>query len=729
MSALHASGRDAQAFEVYDALCRRLREHLGVEPSAAVQALHVSLLRAQPPAQPGSAQLGPTRRPPAQLPNDMPGFMGREEGLRWLDGLLEGSGGATAVISAVAGMAGVGKTALAVRWGHRVRDRFVDGQLYINLQGYAATAPMSPLVALGQFLRALGVPAAKVPSDGDEAAALYRTEMAGRRMLVVLDNAATADQVRPLLPGTPGCVVLVTSRDMLTGLVAVDGARRLDLDVLPPGESVALLARILGDDRVAAAGDGAARLARACGHLPLALRIVGANLLSQSDVELDRCAAALTSGAERLEALRVAADERASVRAAFDASYRRLPADVARGFRLLGLHIGPDITVAGMASLTGLPMGRAREIFAELARAHLIDEHQPGRYALHDLVRAYAAELVQSAASAVERHGATVRLLDHYLHSAFSATLLLDRDRDPPPLAPPTSGARPESPADYAEALEWFTTEHAVLLAAVDHAAANGFDARAWQLAWTMTVFLDRQGHWHDWAATARSAVVATERLGDRPGQANAHRYLAGALMRLRQFDQARVHYGRALELFEQTGDTLGQARTNRNLGQTWHREGHDAKALDHARRALDLYRAAGHRQGEASILNVIGWYSRTLGDYREMINSCQQALDLLRELDHRPGQADAWDSLGFAYHHLGDTEQAIACYEHAVDLYDQLGHRYEHAETLVSLADAYRAAGNEDTAGDCRRRALAILADLDQTDADRLAALLRGNG
>jgi tetratricopeptide (TPR) repeat protein len=315
-------------------------------------------------------------------------------------------------------------------------------------------------------------------------------------------------------------------------------------------------------------------------------------------------------------------------------------------------------------------------------------------------------------------------MLDHYLHTTHTAERLLYPARDPLPLTPPQPGVTPQHPADYQQALAWFTADRAVLLAAVDH-AATGFDTHTWQLAWTLSTFLNRQGHWHDWAAAGRAAVAATGRLADPTAQALAHRYLARAYTRLGRLDDADTHLSHALDLHRQAGDQAGQAHTHLNLAYLWERRGRPAQALDHARQALDLYRAAGHQAGQAQALNAVGWCHALLGDHRQALTYCQQALTLFQELGDRAGQAATWDSLGYAHHHLGHHTQAVICYQHALDLVRELGDRYYESLAFTHLGDTHHAVGNPTAARDAWQHALTILDDLDHPDADTVRAKL----
>jgi tetratricopeptide (TPR) repeat protein len=461
-----------------------------------------------------------------------------------------------------------------------------------------------------------------------------------------------------------------------------------------------------------------------CARLPLALVIVAARAAAHPAFPLATLAAELHDAGARLDALD-AGDPATNVRAVFSCSYRALSPDAARLFRLLGLHPGPDITAPAVASLTAASMGQVRPLLAELTRANLLVEHVPGRYTFHDLLHAYAAELAHRLDLDGPRRATTGRILDHYLHTAHAAARLLNPTRDPIPLTPPRPGTTPEHPADHERALAWFTAEHSVLLAAVDHAATTGFDAHTWQLAWTLFDFLDRRGLWHDWAATQQAAVAATGRVADPTMQARAHRALARAYIKLGRLDDAHAQLRHALDLYHRSGDPVGQARTHIGLAQVWVRRGRPTEALDHARQALDLSQAAGHRPGQAAALNAVGWYHALLGDHRQALTACRQAITLHQDFGDRYGQAATWDSLGYAHHHLGHHAQAVTCYRHALDLFRDIGDRYYEADTLTRLGDTHHTAGHSDAARTAWQQALTILDQLDHPDADQVRTKL----
>ncbi|HEU4426727.1 MAG TPA: tetratricopeptide repeat protein, partial [Pilimelia sp.] len=454
-----------------------------------------------------------------------------------------------------------------------------------------------------------------------------------------------------------------------------------------------------------------------CAQLPLALTVVAARAAYSPSFRLATIAAELRHTLGGLDAFD-SGDAATDIRAVFSWSYHALSPDAARLFRLLGIHPGPDISTSAAASLVGTPPDQARPLLAELTRAHLITEHRPGRYAFHDLMRAYATEQTHTCDPAEQRHAATGRLLDHYVHTAHAADRLLHPVRDPITPAPPRPGVNPETLTDHRQAVAWFTTEHPVLLAAVDHAADTGFDTHTWQLAWTVANFLDRRGHWPDQAAAAHAALAAAKRLADPTAQGYAHRYLARAYTQLGRHDDAHTHLQHSLDLSAQAGDQTGQAHTHRHLALVWARQGRHSEALHHARQALDLYRAAGHQQGQAETLNAVGWYHAQLRDHQQTLAHCQQALALYKELSDRNGEAGTLDSLGYAHHHLGHHQQAIAYYERALDLRRDLGVRYFEAETLTHLGDTHHAAANIEAARDAWQDALTILEELDHPDA-----------
>jgi len=667
-------------------------------------------------------------RPPRQLPRQNPHFVGRNPEIQSLASLVEHArpGPGTGSIAVIGGSPGIGKTTLAVYWAHQVADRFPDGQLYVNLRGFDSTRQvMEPAEAVRRFLDALDVPAERLPVDLDAQAALYRSHLADRRMLVVLDNALDTAQVRPLLPGATTCLVLVTSRNQLTGLVAVDGAHPITLDILSVDEAFDLLARRLGPHRLAAESEAVTEIIRVCAGLPLALSIVAARATIHVHLPLRTHVNELQHSSTRLDVL-TTEEPGTDVQSVFSWSYRALTPPAARLFRLLGLHPGPEISTTAAASLAALDIPQIREPLAELVGASLLNEYDLGRYTFHDLLRVYAAALAHDIDPEDERVAAINRVLDHYLHTANAAALLLDPTRDPIPIAPARPGVSLECPADHAQALEWFTAEHAALRATIDYAQATGFDTHTWQLAWTLDDYLDRRAHWHDLVATCSSAVTAAARLADTSAEARAHRALAFAYTELGRFDDARTHLRYALDLHHQAGDLTGKALTHHYLSYVCGRQDQHREALDHAQQALEFFRVTSHQVGQASALNQVGWEHALLGDHQQAITFCEQALTLLQELDNRPGQASTWDSLGYAHHHLGHHAQAVTCYQHAISLYRDLGDRYNEADTFSRLGDSYYEVGKPYAARDAWQQALTILEDLDHPSTDQIRAQIR---
>ena len=737
MLALYRGGRQAEALAAYQQARWMLVDELGVEPGEELRRLHQQVLARDPalavPAEWDAAAaaggLDAARVVPRQLPAAMARFAGRSDELGVLAGLAEqvasGAGG-TVVISAIGGVAGVGKTALAVLFAHRVADLFPDGQLYADLRGFGPSGdPDPPARVLRGFLGALRVAPQAIPADVDAQAGLYRSVLAGKRVLVVLDNARDAAQVRPLLPGSAGCLVLVTSRSQLAGLAAVEGAWLLPLGLLTEQEARELLAGRLGAGRVEAEPEAVTELIRLCARLPLALAITAARAAARPDHPLAALAAELRAAGGPLDALD-AGEPTASVRAVFSWSYRQLSPAAARLFRLLGIHPGPDISAPAAASLAGAESAQARYLLAELGRAHMIAEYAPGRYAFHDLLRAYAAEQAYALDGDAARRAAVGRVLGHYLHTAHAAAVLVNPSRTSLSIAPPDPCAMSERLAGQPQALAWFEAEHHVLLAAATLAAETGFDRHAWQLPLAIADYLDASGHWQELAAVARSALDAATRLGEVGGQAAAHRVLAGAHAQLAQYDLARAHLADSLELYRRLGDRTGQAAVHRTVAWVSDLQERYAETLGHCERALVLFQAVGDQVEQARTLATIGWCHAHLGGHRKAREFCQRALALLRERGHRLYEAGIWDNLGYVEHQSGDHAAAVACYQRALGLFREFGDRYCQATVLAHLGDTRYAAGQNELARGAWREAVAILDALHHPYAGTVRARLR---
>jgi DNA-binding SARP family transcriptional activator/tetratricopeptide (TPR) repeat protein len=705
MTALYLADRPREALLAFDQLRERLSDELGLDPGTKLVQLRERILRkeAVDATEKGREPVQRDEPVPRQVPGDVPVFVGRAALLDELDTLLDGND----TIAAIDGPAGIGKTTLAVHWAHRVADRFPDGQLYVNLRGFDPGQPAMPgAEALRALLESMRVPVPRIPVGLDARVGLYRSLTAGRRMLVVLDNARDAEQVRPLLPASTGCIAVVTSRNRLYGLVAKEGARLFALDALPAGDANKLFTERVGADRVHAEPQAAAAIVARCAGFPLALAVVAARVVTRNGFPLAALAEQLDEG---LDAFGFGGPD-TDVRAAFSWSYRALPPTEARLFRLLSLHPGPDFTAAAAASLAGLPVPAARSLLTELTRATMVTEPVLGRFAIHDLLRDYGAELSTTRDPDTERRAAVERLLDHYLHGAHAAAVRLNPHRDPISIGTPRPGA-------VAGGVD-FEADGPALLASVRLAAAHGFDRHAWQLAWTVADHLDRQGLWPELAHAHEIAVAAARRLADPVGLAHALIGLSRAYTRTGRYPDAEDNLSLALRLFDDLDDAAGQAYVHRILGGICDLRGDDAEALRHDELALDLYRRAGRRAGQASVLNSIGWSRLKIGDLDEALSYCEEAVTLHREIGNPYGQASALDSLGYVYHHIGDHGRAVQCYERARTMFRDMGDRYFEALTLVHLGDARTAAGSDGAAVDAWEAALAILDDLGHPDA-----------
>jgi tetratricopeptide (TPR) repeat protein len=595
----------------------------------------------------------------------------------------------------------------------------------VNLRGFdPAGPPMAAEEALRLLLDALSVPAAKIPAGLDAQAGFYRSLLAGKRMLVLLDNARNVDQVRPLLPASPGCLVIVTSRAQLTSLVAAEGAAPLALDVLTDAEAHELLTRRLGEQPVTDDPAAADELIQLCARLPLALSIAAARTASQPGLSLAALTADLRDARGRLDGLD-AGHAATNVRAVLSWSYQQLDPPTARLFRLLGLHPGPDVSAAAAASVAGVPLSEARAGLGELTRAHLLAEDAPGRFSCHDLLRAYAAELTESADSQAERRAATARMLDHYLHTAYSATILLAPTRRPVTLAAIRPGVTPEHIAGTEQALTWYEAEWQVLMAAITRARDTGFDIHAWQIPWALSRFLDHEGRWHDWIATERIALAAAQRLGDQAMQAGIHQRSGYVSARLGNYEDAHAHMRRALSIYAERGDRPGEGYVHNAFAVVLYHQGRESDALDQALQALEAFAGTDDQPGRALALNSAGWMYTHFGDHRQALRYCEQAVDLLHDLGNREGEASALDSLGYAHQQLGNHAESVTYFQRAIDLYGEIGHRWGVAETLGRLGDAHQAAGDLGKARTAWEEALAILDDLDHPEAARIRAKL----
>jgi tetratricopeptide (TPR) repeat protein len=660
------------------------------------------------------------------LPAVPAGFAGRLPQVRELDRLLLPPADAGRVV-VVSGAPGVGKTTLALHWAHRVASRFPDGLLYVNMRGFDPDAgPVPADDAIRALLRTLDVPPKRIPVVPDELAAFYRAELAGRQVLIVVDNVRDTSQVRPLLPGTASAATVVTSRHQLAGLVVSHGADLLTLEVMSAGEARALLSGRLGAERVEAEPGAVAAIIEHSARLPLALAVAAARARTDSRLTLTALAGELAEAGRRLDALAVG-DALSDVQTVFSWSYHALSEPAARLFPLLGLHPGPDISAAAAISLAGREPAGTLQALEQLAAAHLVHEHTPGRYVQHDLLRTYAAGLAGRLDPAV-RQAAVTRVLDHYVHTAHAAALLVHERIDPipVPLTGPAPGARPEDIADAKEATVWLGDERRVLLAAISDAAGGGLDRHAWQLTWAVDRTLDLGGDWHDLAHVWRTALGAAGRLGEPAAEALGHRMLAVVCTQLGRHDEAYDHHQLALRRYERSGDRLGAAHTLRSLANQCWRQGRIGEAVEHGERALVLYEAVGHVRGQAFALNDVGWYFVLLGEHATASARCEQALVLFTEIGDRVGQACTWDSIGYAAHQLGEHRRAVDCYHRALRLFREIGDRYEAAATLARIGDTHHARGESGDAVTAWTSARETMRSLGHPDADALDAKVR---
>jgi tetratricopeptide (TPR) repeat protein len=696
MRAFDRDGRADDALAAFDRLAERLDE-IGLVPGSELRRQYASIKRNRVPA-------------PSQLPAPAAGFIGRGGELAALDRLLADG---TPVVT-VTGSAGVGKTALAVGWAHRIRDRFPDGQLYVDLRGYAVVSPVPPLHALSAFLRALGVPPDGVPIDLAAAVALYRQRLAGRRVLVVLDNAAGAAQIAPLLPDGDGSLALVTSRDRLADR---DG---LGLDVLPADDARDLLARMLGAGRGAAEPDALAEIARLCARLPLALRIAGATV--GTDERLADYAARLAAG-DRLTALAVEGDRQAAVRAAFELSYGALPQPARRMFRLLGCHPGPDLTAAAAASLAAVDRAEAERLLTGLATAHLVSEHTPGRYAFHDLLRAYATELAQDDPDA---DAARRRVLDHYLWTADAGSKHGDQVDAGHSLPAAVPGVTAEEINRHQDAMAWYTAEHPVLLAVFDQAVAARLDVHVWHLADEIWEFLAQRGHWLDWERIERAALAAAARSARRGAEANSRLRLGMVRGQVGDADGAVVQFQHALDLYTELGDLRGQGMVAYNRAWLASETEDHAAICAHSRRAYELFSAADEPVRAIWALSTAARGLAGLGHFEAAIATCHEALPKLTEAGLRAAEGAAYTTLATAYHGLGRYTEAVSYAERAVAIHRDDRDRALEGDALDQLGRIHRDRGDGKAAERSWRAAIVILDDLGHRDADTVRAQLQ---
>lgn len=720
-----AAGRRAQGFAAFHAARRRLADDLGVDPGPELAAAYTQLLDDSPPGldTPPPTAVATPRPVPAELPADVPGFTGRGSELAALDRLADGGGADTAgnmgradtgradpastvVVLTISGTAGVGKTALATRWAHRARNRFPDGQLYLDLRGYDPEQPVTPGDALARFLRSLGLPGEQLPADVGERAARYRSLLDGRRMLILLDNAASVDQVRPLLPGaSAGSVVLVTSRDSLPGLVVRHGARRLDLDVLTPDNALALLRLLLGDTVVGGAPDAAAALAAHCAGLPLALRIAAELVHRRAPTPLATIADELADHRRRLDLLSDAGDAHSDIGAVFSWSYRDLPAAVARTFRLLGTHPGPEFEAYAVTALTGVDEPTARAHLDLLGRSHLVQRRGPDRYGMHDLLRAYAREL----AARDHQVEPPRRLLDLYLHTAATAIDVLypaERHRRPTVAAPP--GPLPALPAPAA-AVAWLDAERANLVATAVHATTHRQPWYVVPLTVILLRYLESGGHYPDAVILHEHALRAARDADDRRAEAQLRTNLGVMQVQQSRYPEAVTELTRAIELAHEVGDTVVEARALGNLGHVYQWQGRYPEAAAILTEAVALCRRNGDQASETRGLGNLGQVRLRQQRYAEAARHLEASIAICRRIGDQIGEAYALVSLGHVDSGLGRHQQAADHHQRALALFRSTTESAGEAYALDGLARVDLRRGEHRRALDRLREALAL--------------------
>jgi tetratricopeptide (TPR) repeat protein len=659
-------------------------------------------------------------------------FTGRGAELAKLDDLLaqdDAAQPAAMVISAIAGTAGVGKTALVVHWAHRVRDHFPDGQLFVNLRGYDPGPAVAPEQALEEFLRALHVAAEWIPAGLEARAALYRSLLHGRRILIVLDNANSAEQVRPLLPGSPTCRAVVTSRSRLSALIAHDGASRVIVDLLSPAEAIALLRGIIGEARVLAEPDATAKLARQCAHLPLALRIAAERAVTHPHRTLADLADELAVERDRLDLLASAEeDEATAVRAVFSWSYHALSSEAAHAFRLLGLHAGPDISIQAATALTNTTLTQTRRLLETLASMHLIEEIAKDRYRFHDLLRVYAAERAKAEETDQDRRVAVQRLLTWYLHTGDAADRFLNPHRHRIPLDHPEDTSSPPLEfTSYWRALDWCETERANLVAATRQAAQTGEHVIAWKLPLSMWGFFNLRKHWTDLITTHQIGLTSARHLRDRKGESWTLGALGIVYFDLRQHEEALDHYQKALPICQEIDDQWCEAIALLGLSRAYFHLGDYEEAFDHSKRALHICQKIDDPWSQTFALLNIGGVHRKLQRFEEALDCFHQALSVLCPVHDRSGEAMTLQNLGATYRDLQRLEDALKHFQQACTIYRKIGDRLGEANTLRNLGDTMQKLNQMEAAAEYWRQALALLEDLgDSATATRVRASLK---
>jgi DNA-binding SARP family transcriptional activator len=743
MLALYRSGRQGEALEAYRQARAALRDELGIEPGGELRRLHQRILAADPaliegipgiqngraaPAggngkRPAPAPAGQAPEPPPrQLPADVPDFTGRAREIRTLAGLLgtrdPGRPGAV-VMGVLTGPAGIGKTALAVHVAHVVAERFPDGQLFVGLGGAMAALPPGEILA--RFLRDLGEPDAAIPVAEAERAARYRTVLASRKMLIVLDDARDAAQVRPLLPGAGGSAVIITSRGTLAGLV---GATLVGLAPLDRDAARTLLTAIVGQPRATADPEGTDGVLTWCGGLPLALRIAGSRLAARPEWSITWLSNLLASEQRRLAELAVGD---LAIRASIEVSYRALPAGGARLFRLFGLTQFKAVCPDALAALAGWPAAGATAAIEGLLEAHLLEPREAGRLCTHDLLRLYAAERAAAEETAQARCEALRRVLTWYLHAVHAAVEVLGKLRQPFPLVPLPEGVRPPVFGGLAESLAWLGTERANLIKTVGHAASAGLNDICHQLVRVLRGFYEWSGYWADLVTVSETGLAAAEAAGDAAAVATLLNILGSAHWKLGHLDAAIDHLSGSLGISRRLGDKHLQSMALSNLGHAESDAGLQASAIGRLTEALALSREIGNLTFEGYMLHNLGHVHLATGTPDAALDYFRRALEIRASLHALNDQAATLHSIGDTLLGLGRTEEAMQHLEQALAISRDNGMRYGEGLTLASLGDGWQALGQAGEARAAWRHAHEVLTEIGAAEAEGVLGRLTG--
>jgi tetratricopeptide (TPR) repeat protein len=660
-----------------------------------------------------------------QLPTDTSDFIGRHANLVSLDSLLGNRTGRSnaVIITAISGAPGIGKTALAVHWAHRVSEHFPDGQLYVNLRGYDPGVPMPPDLVLESFLKAFGVPDERIPHDVEALSATYRSIVANRRVLVVLDNARTTSQVLPLLPGSPSCTVVVTSRNRLSGLVVRTDALRIDVDVLSATEAVALLRRRIVHGIESPGRHELERLAELCGRLPLALRIAAERVAEQPDIDARDLIDELSLEWERLDALAVD-DGPTTVRSVFSWSYRALDPELAQCFRLLGLHPGPEFGVGAASTLVNRPVTETRRRLQALAGLHLLSRTGRDRYQFHDLIRVYAAEMAVIDSDEVDRRDAVRRVLSSYLRQAVAASRVVYPNRRSIDFDQPEPTHADSTFNDRATALSWYEIEQHNLSIAIRLAATTGENDLAWKLPAVLTDLLWKQ-RWTDTLTVLEAALNAAAASGDRLGQLHVLDNFADLSLDLERYDKAAGYFTRMKDLALEIGDNYFLGWSLNGLGKTHVGWAEVDEAVDCFRGALEVFQTIRNQGAEGAVLESLATALLRKGRPDEALAHCKRSLAIAEDLGDLWRSARAEKTMGLLHDALGRPDLAIGHLERALSMHLEFDNRFDAAQTLTDLGDIFDNIGRREDAVNAWNKALVALNDLGAPQAAAVKARL----